>query len=74
LSPDGEEIDAYVLKVNKPLKTFTGVCAAVIQRTNDDDDKLVVIAEGTEITDTEIRTQTHFQEKWFSSVIVRTST
>jgi len=40
---DGDEIDAYVLGVNKPLKTFKGKVIAVIQRINDDDDKLIVV-------------------------------
>src|SRR3989344_5383126 len=42
-APDGEEIDAYVLGVEKPLEKFHGKCIAVIHRTNDNDDKLVVI-------------------------------
>ena len=70
-SGDGEEIDAYVLGVNEPLKEFTGKCIAVIHRLNDDDDKLVLAPDGTEFTDADIRTATDFQEKFFKSVIVR---
>jgi inorganic pyrophosphatase len=70
-APDGEDLDAYVLGVPKPLKKFTGRCIAVIHRTNDDDDKLVVVPEGTDISDDEIRKLTDFQEKWFKSEIVR---
>jgi len=43
ISPDGEEIDAYYLGLNKPLKKAKGVCIAIIHRTNDNDDKLVVV-------------------------------
>jgi len=71
LSGDGEELDAYVLNVTEPLEAFTGTCVAVIHRTNDNDDKLVVVADGTTITDEEISKQTHFQEQWFESVIIR---
>lgn len=71
ISGDGEELDAYVLNFDQPADSFTGICAAVIHRTNDNDDKLVVIPEDTEITDQEIRTQTCFQEQWFESIIVR---
>lgn len=71
LSPDGEELDAYVLGVDEPIKEFTGRCVAIIHRTNDNDDKLVVVPDGFEISDEEIRTQTNFQEKWFKSVIAR---
>ncbi|MDX2775984.1 inorganic diphosphatase [Streptomyces caniscabiei] len=71
ISGDGEELDAYVLDVTEPLESFTGICVAIIHRTNDDDDKLVLITDDTSITDDEIRTQTHFQEQWFESVIIR---
>jgi inorganic pyrophosphatase len=71
VSPDGEELDAYVLGVDQPLAEFTGKCIAIIHRTNDDDDKLIVVPEGLEITDDEITKQTNFQEKWFKSVIIR---
>ncbi len=71
-SPDGEELDAYVLGVDEPLQTFEGVCIAIIHRTNDDDDKLIVVpSDKTDITDEEIRKKTHFQEQWFESEIVR---
>ena len=74
LSPDGEELDAYVLGVEEVLESFKGKCVAVIHRTNDNDDKLVVIPEGMEnISDEEIRKQTNFQEQFFKSVIIRES-
>src|SRR3989344_2733240 len=72
LSADGEELDAYVLGVNTPLEKFSGKCVAVIRRTNDNDDKLVVIPNDMEnISDEEIRKATDFQEKFFQSVILR---
>lgn len=72
LSPDGEELDAYVVGISEPLETFAGICIAIIHRTNDDDDKLVVIPEGSAIpSDEDIRTATHFQEQFFESEIIR---
>lgn len=71
ISPDGEELDAYVLGVTEPLTTFTGRCIAFIHRTNDDDDKLVVVPEGAELTNEEIRSATDFQEQYFMSEINR---
>lgn len=69
---DGEELDAYVLGVNEPVEKFHGKCIAVIHRTNDDDDKLVVIPKNIEdIPDEEIRKSTHFQEQYFESIIIR---
>jgi inorganic pyrophosphatase len=71
VSGDGEELDAYVLGEHKPLETFTGKVVAIIHRTNDNDDKLVVMAEGRNYTDEQIRALTEFQEQYFESVIYR---
>lgn len=72
LSPDGEELDAYVMGIEEPLEKFEGRCIAVIHRTNDDDDKLIVISENTPVpSDEEIHAATHFQEQFFESVILR---
>lgn len=71
-APDGEEIDAYILRVDQPLDTFTGKCVAVIHRSNDKDDKLVVVpADVDDVSDEEIRESTHFQEQFFESEILR---
>ena len=70
-APDGDEIDAYVLGVFEPKEEFAGVCIAIIQRTNDDDDKLVVAPEGKQYSDEQIRALTEFQEKFFESIIIR---
>ena len=45
VSGDGEELDCYVLGVFEPLEKFKGKCIAVIHRTNDNDDKLVIVPE-----------------------------
>jgi inorganic pyrophosphatase len=71
LAPDGEELDAYVIGIDKPIDAFVGICIAVIHRTNDDDDKLIVVPEGKTITDDEIRAATHFQEQFYTSEILR---
>jgi len=71
VSGDGEELDAYVLGVDEPLQEFTGKCIAVIHRTNDDDDKLIVVPENKDFSDEEIRKLTSFQEKYFESEIIR---
>lgn len=71
-APDGEEIDAYLLGVDKPVDEFSGKCIAVIRRLNDNDDKLVVISENSEdISDKKILGLVNFQEKWFKSEIIR---
>jgi len=70
-APDGEDVDAYVLGVDKPLKKFSGKCIAVIHRTNDNDDKLVVVPEGISFSDEKIKSLIDFQEKYFKSEIIR---
>jgi inorganic pyrophosphatase len=70
-SPDGEEMDAYCLGINKPVKKAKGICIAIIHRTNDNDDKLVIVPRGTKLSDQEIEKQTEFQEKWFKHTIGR---
>lgn len=71
LSGDGEELDAYILGINKPLSEFEGKCIAIIRRTNDNDDKLIVVPDGINFSDNEIEEQTDFQEKWFHHIIIR---
>lgn len=71
-SADGEEIDAYLLGENKPVKKAIGRCIAVVHRTNDDDDKLIIVKDGFEnLSDEEILKQINFQEKYFISEIIR---
>lgn len=71
ISGDGEELDAYVLGIDSSIEEFEGKCIAVIHRTNDDDDKLIVVPEGKEYLDEDIRELTNFQEKYFESEIIR---
>ena len=71
ISGDGEELDCYVLGVFEPIKNFFGRCIAVIHRTNDNDDKLVVVPDGMNYSDDAIKALTEFQERFFESKIIR---
>ena len=71
ISGDGEELDAYVLGIHKPVDEFEGIVVAIIHRINDNDDKLVVMEDGRNYTDEQIRALTEFQEQWFESIIIR---
>ena len=71
VSDDGEELDAYVIGPTVPLDKFTGRVCAIIHRTDDNDDKLVVVPDGQNISDKEIEEQTKFQEQWFKHIIIR---
>lgn len=70
-SGDGEELDAYVLMEDKPLKEYVGRCIGVIHRTDDDDDKLIVVPEAYDLADEEIEKEVAFQEKWFKHILLR---
>ena len=69
ISGDGEEIDAYILGVYEPIETFKGKVIAIIHRTNDDDDKLIV--SNKNYSDSAIKAMTEFQERFFESIIIR---
>lgn len=71
ISGDGEEIDAYLLGEFESVTSSKGKVIAIIHRTNDDDDKLVVSVNGKNYSDDAIRTLTEFQERYFKSVIIR---
>lgn len=71
ISGDGEELDAYVLGEFEPLDEFTGKVIAVLHRTNDDDDKLIVCNENRGFTDEQIEVLTEFQERFFEHEIIR---
>ena len=70
-TPDGDDLDVYVLGVFAPLADFTGRCIAVIHRIDDDDDKLVLVPDGKTYTDEQIVALTEFQERFFNSVVIR---
>ena len=80
ISGDGEELDAYVLGVYEPIEKFEGKVIAIIHRTNDEDDKLVVApkninysddAKNINYSDDAIKAVTEFQERFFNSIIIR---
>ena len=74
ISGDGEELDAYLLGVFEPVEEFQGNCIAIIHRTNDNDDKLIILPEGKEYSDDAIDALTEFQEQYFEHVIIRKKT
>lgn len=71
VSGDGEELDCYLLGVFEPVEEYEGKCIAIVHRTDDDDDKLVVVPEGKNYTDEQIDALVEFQEQYFKHIIVR---
>lgn len=70
VSGDGAELDCYVLGVFEPVEKFKGKCIAVIHRTNDNDDKLIIVLEDKQYSNDAIRALTEFQERFFESIII----
>ncbi len=71
ISGDGEELDAYLLGVFKPVDEFEGKCIAIIHRTNDNDDKLVIVPEEKDYSNDAIDALIEFQEQYFEHIIIR---
>ena len=65
IAPDGEEQDAYILGVDKPVLEFTGRIIAIIHRFNDIEEKWVVAPEDAAFSKEEIAAQVKFQEQFF---------
>lgn len=65
IAPDGEEQDAYIIGVDKPVKKFTGKVVAIIHRKDDIEDKCVVCPENETYTKSEIGSLVYFQEQYF---------
>ena len=71
VSGDGEELDAYLLGVFEPVEEYEGECIAIIHRTNDNDDKLVIVPIGKNYSNDAIDALTEFQEQYFEHKIIR---
>ena len=71
VSGDGEELDCYLLGVFKSVDEFRGKCIAIIHRTNDNDDKLIIVPEDKDYSNDAIDALTEFQEQFFEHEIWR---
>jgi len=69
-APDGEEQDAYILGIDKPVKEFSGRIIAIVRRSDDVEEKWVVCPDGMSFTKDEIMSQIQFQEKYYQSEII----
>ncbi|MFH1947356.1 MAG: tRNA (adenosine(37)-N6)-threonylcarbamoyltransferase complex ATPase subunit type 1 TsaE [Candidatus Magasanikbacteria bacterium] len=69
IAPDGEELDAYYLDSNEPLKIVKGKVIAIVHRLEDDDDKLIIANK--DYTEDEIEDKIRFIEQYFKHEIVK---
>lgn len=70
IAPDGEEQDAYIVGVDKPVQEFTGKIIAIIHRNDDIEEKWVVAPADKSFTKEEIVEKVHFQEQYFDSYVI----
>jgi inorganic pyrophosphatase len=71
-SSEGKGLEAYYLGVKAPISIAKGRCIAVIHRTENINNILIIIPEEKDdISDEEIEKLTWFQEKYFLHEIIR---
>ncbi len=70
IAPDGEEQDAYILGIDKPISEYMGRVIAVVHRIDDIEDKWIVASEDVHYTKEEIIKQIEFQEQYFKYEII----
>ena len=70
IAPDGEEQDAYILGVDKPIREFIGKVIAIVHRFDDVEEKWIVVPENVSLTKDEIIQQVAFQEQFFKTEII----
>lgn len=69
LGGDGEELDVYLLGVDKPVTEYKGKIIGIVHRENDVEDKLVMALDGMNFTQNEVAEQVHFQEQYYKTTI-----
>ena len=69
LGGDGEELDVYLLGVDKPEEEYIGKIIGIVHRENDVEDKLVMAPEGVIFTQNEVAELVNFQEQYYKTEI-----
>lgn len=70
ISGDGKEIDAYIIGEFNPVKIYEGYVVAIIERKDDNEDKLVVCKEKGKYSKEQIKALVEFQERFFKSEVI----
>ena len=69
LGGDGEELDVYLLGVDRPLERYEGRIIGIVYRENDVEDKLIMAPTECEYTAEEIARAIHFQEQYYRTSV-----
>ena len=67
LGGDGEELDVYLLGVDKPVCNYNVKIIAIVHRENDVEDKLIAAPVGMEFSKNEIENAINFQEQYYKT-------
>ena len=66
---DGEELDVFLIGVDKPVSSFTGKIIGIVYRADDVEDKLIMAPDGAVFTVEEMAKAVCFQEKYYDTTI-----
>ena len=69
LGGDGEELDVFLLGVDKPVSRFTGEIKGIAYRADDVEDKLIMAPAGMTFTASEMAKAIYFQEKYYDTTV-----
>lgn len=69
LGGDGEEVDVYLLGVDKPVSEYSAKIIGIAHRENDVEDKLIAAPEGMIFDQSQIAEAIHFQEQYYNTKI-----
>ena len=69
LGGDGEELDVYLLGVNKPVTEYKAQIIGIAHREDDVEDKLIAAPLGLNFTKEEIEQAIQFQEQYYKTTV-----
>lgn len=69
LGGDGEELDVYLLGVDRPVKEYRACIIGAVYRCNDIEDKLIAAPPGMHFTAEEMYAAVYFQERYYDSYV-----
>ncbi len=67
LGGDGEELDVYLLGMDKPVSEYRAKVIGIVHRENDVEDKLIAAPESMIFNQAQIAEAIHFQEKYYKT-------
>ena len=69
LGGDDEELDVYLMGVDKPVEAYTCRIVGIVYRRNDVEDKLIAAPIDKRYTAEEIASAIHFQEQYYDTYV-----